>query len=386
MIIAIDGYEANVDKRVGIGRYAYEILRHIYLIRQNTAGNKESIQFRIYLPDKPKLDMPKETYWWQYRVVWPGRFFTVLGLPLRLMIDRPQADVVFSPTHYIPRFTAIPRLMSIMDLSYLTYPHLFRKKDFHQLLHWTAYSVVHATGIFTISEFSKHAITEAYHVPADRVVVTHPGFSMDTKTIRKEIQKKYKLTSPYILSVGTIQPRKNYAMLIEAFAKYIKILGDKETDLVVVGKKGWLYEPILQAPKKYGVSDRVKFLSFVPDGDLPSLYAGAQCFCLPSLYEGFGLPVLEAMAVGCPVVVSNSSSLPEIAGKAGIYVDPQDADSIAKGLDKAIQEKNTAEGKKRIAVGIEQMKKFTWENAARETLKVLMEAGGERGMQYACNN
>ncbi len=378
MIIAIDGYEANVDRRVGIGRYAYEVLRNIYLLEQKTATNKHTVRFRIYLPKKPRLDMPKETYWWQYRIVRPRRFWTFFSLPLRLLLDRPGADVVFSPTHYIPRFFAIPRVMSIMDLSYLEYPQLFRKKDLHQLVHWTAYSVARASRIFTISEFSKHAIIEAYHVPADRVVVTHPGFSMDTKPIKLDVQKKYKLPSSYILSVGTIQPRKNYTLLIEAFAKYVKAHGDEKTDLVIVGKKGWLYEPIFQAPKKFGVENRVKFLSFVPDSDLPSLYANAQCFCLPSLYEGFGLPVLEAMASGCPVVVSNSSSLPEIAGKAGIYVDPQDVDSIVAGLHAAISERNTPEGKRRIADGIEQMKKFTWEQAAKETLKILKDVGGKK--------
>ena len=373
MIIAIDGYEANVDKRVGIGRYAYEILRNLYVLGKDAIENKEKIQFRVYLPEKPKIDMPKETYWWQYRVVRPRRFWTFLGLPLWLTADRPKADIVFSPTHYIPRFTGIPKAMSIMDLSYLTYPQLFRKKDLHQLVHWTAYSVVHATRIFTISEFSKHAIIEAYHIPKDRVIVTYPGFSMDTPTMNQEIHKKYKCKPSYILSVGTIQPRKNYTLLIEAFAKYCKNTNNKETDLLIVGKKGWLYDQILKAPKTFGIEERVKFLSFVPDSDLPSLYAQAQCFCLPSLYEGFGLPVLEAMAGGCPVVVSNSSSLPEIAGKAGIYVDPNDPDAIAKGLKEAISEKNSKEGKKRRELGYQQVKKFTWENAAKETLKVLTE-------------
>ena len=265
-----------------------------------------------------------------------------------------------------------------MDLSYLTYPQLFRKKDLHQLIHWTHYSVKNAASIFTISEFSKHAIIEAYHIPPDRVIVTYPGFSMDAPILNQEIHKKYKCSSSYILSVGTIQPRKNYTLLIEAFAKYCKKTQNTKTDLVIVGKKGWLYDQILTSPKKFGIEDRVKFLSFVPDSDLPSLYKNALCFCLPSLYEGFGLPVLEAMAAGCPVVVSNSSSLPEIAGKAGIYVDPQDVDSVVKGIDTAVKEKDTAEGKKRIHMGLDQVHKFTWEKAARKTLEVLKEVG-EKG-------
>jgi len=269
--------------------------------------------------------------------------------------------------------------MSIMDLSYLTYPQLFRKKDLHQLTQWTAYSAANAARIFTISEFSRHAIIEAYHADKDRVIVTHPGFSMNTSMDDQNLRTKYKISTSYILSVGTIQPRKNYAMLIEAFAKYVKQSGKTSTDLVIVGKKGWLYDKILKAPKLFELEERVKFLSYIPDKDLPYLYKHAECFCLPSLYEGFGLPVLEAMAAGCPVVVSNSSSLPEIAGKAGIYVDPQDVDSIVHGLEKAIREKDTKEGKKRIEQGKEQVKKFTWEKAAKKTLDILREVGGGTG-------
>jgi glycosyltransferase involved in cell wall biosynthesis len=177
----------------------------------------------------------------------------------------------------------------------------------------------------------------------------------------------------YILSVGTLQPRKNYVKLIEAFALFLKENKQKFSDLklVIIGKKGWLYEPILAAPKKYGVEDRVKFLDFVPDADLPGFYAHALCFALPSLYEGFGLPVLEAMAYKCPVVVSNVSSLPEIAGTAGIYVDPNSVESIAKGLLTAVRQRNLIQGKTRVTAGVAQTKKFTWEKAAKQTLAVL---------------
>jgi len=377
MIIAIDGYEANVEKRVGIGRYAFEMLQNLYELGKKEAGSKEKLQFRVYLPGKPRIDMPKETYWWQYRTVWPRRLWTFFGLPLWLFFDNPRADVVFSPTHYIPRFIHIPRVMSIMDLSYLHFPQLFRKKDLHQLIHWTGYSIKNAEAVCTISEFSKHAIIETYRLSGKQVNVTYPGLSMDTTHLDKDIYKKYKIKPSYILSVGTLQPRKNFSLLIEAFAKYCKTTKNSTTDLVIVGKKGWLYEEILKAPKQFGIEDRVKFLSFVPDADLPSLYKGAECFCLPSLYEGFGLPVLEAMAAGTQVVVSNSSSLPEIAGKAGIYIDSSDIDSIRKGIETAIKEKNIAKGKERIRLGIEQAKKFTWEEAARKTLEVLKEVGGK---------
>ncbi len=367
MIIAIDGYEANVKNRVGIGRYAFEILKHIYPLIE------KSHSVRVYLPTPPLPDMPKETSWWTYRIAKPSKLWTFIGLPFGLKKDLPRADVVFSPTHYIPRFTSIPRVMSIMDLSYLFYPEMFRAKDLHQLTSWTAYSVRHVRKILTISESTKHAIMKAYQIPEDRVAVTYPGMTKMANPTNQQVAnilEKYKIDGSYILSVGTLQPRKNFVRLIETFS-----LLPGDIKLVIVGKKGWLYEEILDAPRKFGIEEKVIFLDFVPDSDLPALYKQAACFALPSLYEGFGLPVLEAMAYGTPVVVSNVSSLPEIAGKAGIYVDPQDTESIAKGLEKAVSEREQKAGKERIAEGLAQVKKFTWEKAARQTLEILEEVG-----------
>ncbi len=357
MNIGIDGYEANVPERVGIGRYAYEILVHLYPI-----AKKHNVT--VFLPSAPRADMPPETAWWKYKIAGPAKLWTFVGLPLAM--KKEHLDVMYSPTHYIPRFTSVPRVMAIMDISYLKYPELFKAKDLYQLRHWTAYSAAHAKRIFTISEASKNDIIKAYRVPEDRVVVTYPGFTM------KQIHST-KSDRNYILSVGTIQPRKNYARLIEAFAIFIRENKQKFSDLklVIIGKRGWLYEPILVAPQKYGIEDRVKFLDFVPDADLPAYYKHALCFALPSLYEGFGLPVLEAMAYKCPIVVSDVSSLPEIAGKAGIYVNPEDATSIARGLLTAVRERNLVQGRQRIAAGLVQARKFTWEKAARQTLDVL---------------
>jgi len=169
MVIAIDGYEANVKNRVGIGRYAYEILSRLYTLRKRDSTYGD-VSFRIYLPEAPRSDMPKETYWWTYTVAGPKKLWTFIGLPLALLRNTPKADVVFSPTHYIPRFIAIPRVMSIMDCSYLAFPELFKGKDLHQLVHWTKYAASHAKAICTISQFSKNAIIKAYRVNQNRLL------------------------------------------------------------------------------------------------------------------------------------------------------------------------------------------------------------------------
>jgi len=260
--------------------------------------------------------------------------------------------------------------MAIMDVSYLLYPMLFRPQDLHKLISWTAYSVRHAAAIVTISQFSKNAIIKAYSVAPSVVAVAYPALPV---VLGKTIMTKRisGLPKKYILSVGTLQPRKNYVRLIEAFAS----LRDRDVVLCIAGKKGWLYEDILAAPVKYGVSGRVRFLDFVKDADLPALYAHAECFVLPSLYEGFGLPVLEAMAYGTQVVVSNVSSLPEIAGKAGIYVNPQDSKSIADGITEALMQKDAPAGKKRIALGKIRAQAFSWDTTAEKVIEVIEKIG-----------
>lgn len=376
MLIAIDGYEANVGNRVGIGRYAYETITHLYALLKKR--NPKGHTVRVYLPSKPLSDMPPQTSWWTYEVRVPSRLWTFIGLPLAILIDTPRADVVFSPTHYIPRFLSIPRVMAIMDLSYLLFPSMFRSGDLYQLVHWTGYSVAHASRIVTISEFSKNAIMKAYGVPSGRVIVTYPGLTMadgKKQIANVDIFQKYSLPKHFILSVGTIQPRKNYVRLIEAFSQFLRQNRQKfgEIALVIIGKKGWLYEQILTAPKRFGVDGKVKFLDFIADRELPLFYRHALCFALPSLYEGFGLPVVEAMAHRCPVVISNVSSLPEIAGRAGVCVDPKDVGSIARGLLTAVRQRNLMQGRYRIQKGVEQVKLFTWEKAAQQTLEVLEE-------------
>ena len=370
MIIGIDGNEANIEHKVGIGEYAFELLK------QFESFKVQNVKFRVYLKSEPLSDMPKAREGWEYKIVGPKKMWTQFALPFSLLLDKNRPDVFFSPSHYAPRFSVVPTAISIMDLSYIHFPHLFTKHDLYQLTNWTKYSAKQAKKIFTISNFSRDDIIKTYKKRPSDVVTTYLGIKPIVGSESKvenmdELEKKFKITKPYILFVGTIQPRKNIAKLIEA----ISLLKNQEIQLVVVGKKGWLWEEILAAPEKFKVTDRVKFLDFVGNEDLPSLYKNAQCFVLPSLYEGFGLPVLEAMQFGCPVVTSNVSSLPEVGGDAVIYFDPESVDDMAEKIDKVISdEKLRAE---MVEKGYNQVKKFSWEKTAKETLKVLEELGNK---------
>jgi len=365
--IGIDGNEANVEKKVGIGEFAYQL---IFEFSKLSLRNK-NLKFVVYLKNKPLPDMPSQTASWKYKIIGPKPLWTQIGLPLRLLIEREKPNVFFTPTHYAPRFSFIPQIISIMDLSYIFFPETFKKRDLAQLKNWTNYSVKRSKRIFTISKSSKNDILKEYKIDDSRVKVIYPGIKQDVLDVNlfsmDKLSDKYNINSDFVLFVGTLQPRKNIVRLIQAFKK----LNKPSLKLVIVGKKGWLYDDILNAPLDLGIEDKVIFLDYVKDRDLPALYKNAKCFVLPSLYEGFGLPVLEAMKHGCPVVVSDISSLPEAGGDAALYFDPKDISDIAQKIDKVLTDKEKRSDM--IKKGYAQVKKFSWEKTAREALKYIEE-------------
>lgn len=394
MRIGINGYEAIIPRfgynketglpnRVGSGLYCYELLVSLFDIDKNN-------EYIIYLPEKPTLDLPKESSNWHYQVINSKRLWTAIGLSKEFVLKRPSLDIFFSPTHYLPLFMPYRSVISILDLSYLHFPQYFKKHDLLQLKYWSAYSVRKASKILTISKSSKDDIIKMYQIPENRVIVTYPGIKIKTTMqSSKLIEEKYEINNNYILFVGTLQPRKNITRLIEAFSTLChpdpersergrislqsswdsSALPQNDISLVIIGKKGWLYKEILQAPEKLGVKGRVKFLESVPDEDLSLFYQNALCFVLPSLYEGFGLPVLEAMQNGCPVITSNVSSLPEAGGDAALYVNPEDVDDIASKMKTLIENRKIRE--ELVKKGYNQVKKFSWEKTAKETLSAL---------------
>lgn len=373
MRIYLDGYEANVPQRLGSSQIAFE------LIKTFEKQDKKN-EYTIFLPDSPLEDLPKERVGWKYKILRPKSFWTQVALPIALFMGA-KHDLIFSPTHYIPRFSPIKRIATIFDLSFLHFPEMFEAADLWKLRNWTRFSVQNADHIITISNFSKKDILKNYGVEDKKITVAYPGydeevFRIKNKELRiKVIQKKYKIGDNYLIYIGTIQPRKNLTRLIEAFSRVI--LSDERRislKLVIVGKtegegrQGWMYQDILDAPKKFGIEDRVKFTGFVPTQDLPHLLSGAYAFVLPSLWEGFGIPVLEAMACGVPVIVSNVSSLPEVVGSAGILVNPYSVDQIEQAIRTVVSDKKLWE--KYSKAGIEQAKKFSWEKMARTVLGV----------------
>jgi glycosyltransferase involved in cell wall biosynthesis len=377
VIIGIDGNEANNKKRVGSNEYAFQILSNIWKIYNSEFRIKnENLKFRIYLKNAPLLDLPKETFWWQYKVLKPSFLWTQWRLPLELYFGNEKPDIFFTPGHYAPRFCPCPLVISIMDLAFLRFPDQFRKKDLYTLINWTKRSVEQASHILTISEFTKKEIIHFYHYPEKRITVTYPGIEisnlksqMSKLNLKTKIFKKYNIKNKYLLYIGTLQPRKNLVRLIEVLN--ILISQYPNIQLVIVGKKGWFYEEIFNKVKELDLEDKVLFTGFLPEEEKTVFLQNALALVLPSLYEGFGIPVLEAMQQGCPAVVSRSSSLPEVAGKAGVYIDnPLSCHSIQNALLKMVKLVDK-DRKELINKGFQQVKKFSWQKSARQTWEVL---------------
>lgn len=359
MLIGIDANEANLTaQRVGVNQYAFELLKALH-------ATKTSHQFVVYLKTKPLADLPKPQLDFRYRVIPFPKLWTQTRLPWDLFTHTPRPDVFFSLTHYAPRWAPMPTVVAIMDLGFLQTPEQFTTRDFNQLKSWTSYSVRQATKVIAISQHTKKDIIREYGKKPDDVVVTPLAYDkkLFKHTTNPSVLRKYKIKQPYLLFLGSLKPSKNVEGLIKAFAS----LGPRTYNLVISGKKAWLYDKIFSQVKQLGLEKRVIFTGFVGEAEKPALMTAACAFVMPSFYEGFGIPVLEAMACGTPVVVSNVASLPEVAGEAGIYVDPQLQESIADGIGKALG----PAGKEFAARGLKRVKLFSWAKTAQATLACL---------------
>jgi glycosyltransferase involved in cell wall biosynthesis len=376
MRIGIDGNEANVNDRVGSGMYAFQVMQHLYEL---DTWN----EYIIYLKSAPVVDMPRERKNWQYEICGPQKLWTQFALPLKLFADRKKLDVFFSPGHYAPRFSAVPTVVAVLDLAFMKFPEYFKKSDLMQLKSWTKYSVKNAKHVITISESTKRDVVNYYKASPSDVTVTYIGFDTETfkpindQSVIKPILEKYGFQQPYILYLGTLQPRKNIVRLVHAFKDLVS--QDKYSNLglklVIVGKKGWMYQEVFSEVKKLNMEDIVVFTGYIPDSEKPAVLSGALIYTLPSLYEGFGIPVLEAMACGTPVVVSQISSLPEVVGEFGILVDPYSEKSICGGLKLLVKDVELRD--KLRENGLRWVKQFDWMHSARTTLTVLEQVGSK---------
>ena len=378
--IGVDFTSASRE-RAGIGRYARELIRALskvdltnrYVLFVPRDAHDELLQFdwspNFSIVRAPLTERYLAAMWHRAR----------LPLPIELFIG--SVDVFYSPDFLLPPTRARRKLVTVHDLSYVRVPECFPAPLLNYLNRAVPPSVAHADLILADAVSTQRDLVDVYRVRMEKVKVLYSGvdprFRPDVS--QQSLARVRELTQgkPYLLSVSTIQPRKNYSRLIEAFAKIANSelgiegmqFAIRNLQLVICGAKGWMFDEVYQMVERLGLQDRVIFPSFLSDEDLPALYVGAALFVYPSLYEGFGLPLVEAMACGLPVVSSNASSLPEVGGDAVLYFDPRDVDGMVDTICRALRDESLRDDLR--AKGFMQAKEFSWEKAAKELLGYL---------------
>lgn len=370
MIIGFDGSRVFVPDRTGTENYSFQLLKNLAEIDGSNLG-KGSLsknKYRIYI--RPGINVGKN--WpdnFQFiKINWP-RLWTQGGLGLQTFKD--NLDVLFIPAHTLPLFRkpGLKTVVTVHDLGSEYLPSMHQAKQRIYLGFMQEYQLQTATKIIAVSRATKGDLVKKIGLDPNKIEVVYEGYDKKmfnpVKTdILNHSLKQYGLKpKEYFLFIGTVQPRKNLERLIRAFSSDFTGL-----KLAIVGSKGWMSDRIYSLPEELKTEDRVRFLGYVPEKDLPALYSGAKAFTFPSLFEGFGLPILEAQACGCPVLTSNISSMPEVAGKGAVFVNPYSVDDIVKGM---IRIMNNDLRIKNIKAGFENVKRFSWEKAAKETLEVL---------------
>ena len=363
MLIGIDASRATAVERTGTENYSLFLIRALLELDHRN-------RYRLYfnLTPAPQLFDPAANV--DLKTMPFPRLWTHVRLSSE-MATRPP-DVLFVPAHVLPVVHPARSIVTVHDLGYLHYP----KAHTHWArwyLNWsTRYNARAAAHVIADSLATKRDLTERGYAAPDKVSVVYPGYDEAFAPVRDErhlaeIRTRYGLPDVYIICVGTLQPRKNLEALLDALAELSR--QGKPVHLAIAGKKGWLYESLFAQVRCLGLVDRVHFLGYVPQADLPALVSGARAFLLPSLYEGFGLPVLEAMACGTAVICSDVSSLPEIAGDAAILISPHDTEQLIKALCRVLDDdefRGELEHK-----GLHQATRFSWKEAAQQTLQIL---------------
>jgi glycosyltransferase involved in cell wall biosynthesis len=386
MHIGIDASRVTVADRTGTEHYTFELLAALaQLDRQN--------RYTLYCNQPPAALPPLGPNFSLRHIPFP-RLWTHARLSAEVALHPP--DVLFVPAHVLPIGVVLRQRMrtvvTIHDMGYMRFPEAHTPSQRRYLRASTNWSARNASRLIAISNTTRDDLVHYASAPAEKISVVYHGVSprfrpLEDQNLIAAAQAKYGITPPYFLYVGTIQPRKNLARLLEAFASASRDWGlgtgshvpDPQSllanpQLVIAGRRGWLTDEIeRQSTQLFGPgSEAVRFTGYIADDDLPALLSGALAFVFPSLYEGFGMPLLEAMACGTPVLASATSALPEVAGDAALLIDPEDTAAIGAGMARLASDAALRADLR--ARGLERAAQFTWERCAQETLAVLLKA------------
>ncbi len=361
--------QAAIAQRAGVGRYTKSLVEHL----GRFAGSDE---LRLFYFDFRRKGAPFPVPGASQRAIrWcPGRFvqkaWKTLNWPPYDWFAG-AADVYHFPNFIRPPLKRGKSVVTIHDIAFIRYPQTLEPRNLAYLTAQIQQTVRNSDCIIAVSEFTAREIQHLLDVPRDRIAAIHEGlpdgYARPAQPLIDEARRSLKLERPYLLTVGTMEPRKNLAFLVEAFEKVSGFDGD----LVIAGMYGWKYEPILKKIIHSPRAPRIRHLDYVDERCLPALYAGAELFVFPSLYEGFGFPPLESMACGTPVLSSAGGSLPEILGDAAEFAAEYDSDTWAAKIRMLLED--TTRRAELIAKGGELVKKYSWDETAKKTWEVYRE-------------
>ena len=372
MRIGID-YTAAVCQGAGIGRYTRQLVSALLdldaenqyvLLAAAGRGTSRSEALREHANVRnvalPISDRTLTILWHR------------LHLPLWAELFTGRLDLFHSPDFSLPPLRTGRKILTVHDLSFMRVPECSDPSLRSYLLRVVPPSVRRADVVLADSQCTRADVIELLGADPAAVEVVYAGVEPRFRCVRDNavlaaVRQRYRLPGRFVLGLGTLQPRKNFARLIEAFAR-VRGRATPQAGLVIAGGPGWMYEGIYHRVGELGLHDDVFFPGYVADQDLAALYSLADLFVFPSLYEGFGLPPLEAMACGTPVVCSNTSSLPEVVGDAALTVDPLDVPALAEAMERALADSALREGL--VRSGLAQAQRFTWPQAAAKLLGV----------------
>ena len=364
--------QAGVGQRAGVGRYVQKLVEHL------GACAAPGDELRLFFFDFQRKGLPLAAAGAQQRACrWlPGRYVQAawkrLNFPPFNWLAG-AADVYHFPNFIIPPLTRGRTVVTIHDVSFLRFPEAAEKRNLAYLTAKIRDTVARADAIITDSAFSGCEIEALLHVPAQKIHPILLGLSAELRRPEAAViaaRKQLGLERPYVLSVGTLEPRKNFPFLIEAFER----LSGFDGDLVIAGMQGWKYEPVQERMRSSPKAARIRHLDYVPEELLAPLYAGAELFAFPSLYEGFGFTPLEAMLCGTPTLISANGSLPEVCGGGAEVVPDLDAELWAGRMARILGD--AACRAAMVARGREHVRQFRWEDTARKTWSVYRQVNG----------